>query len=642
MIQLIIFNNYLDFRTTIKKLIIIAGFLLIQLLAFKTSASSISLNEIDEIKNLSFYDIKNGLAQFHFCNPSKDSKIKFNDPNLLKYNEKTINKLIDFINSYLEKNATQNNQSTSYHFKVLKIIPENPSSFYCDLKPASMNSLTSKIKVHLEQVLDFKYGNKQIISIPVEGSRVIVDFNEFSKIEDVRFVKIFKYPSIDLKEFKINMESLKTGIEKEIQNLKNTILTPFINKNGLLEFYKNISKKSADFSTLKFFDTFQNFKNGDKPILYFLARPKALTPPFLESFNYVLRLNAPFGINSIFELTLDLNSTPHQIVLTRTESNINKLNDSRTDNAIIEIQDGSLSGLVGNIPFNPFLSNKIKSNSEQHLLENTFQIILDYFKNCFDYLSFDNKNSPLNVIYNLDLEDLKENAAWVKSPVNRLLIGKSQNTELLFASTDILTHEFFHGIMDSQNPLVFENESGAIAEHLSDIFGIAARLYNTYKNDNNQLKDLNLNNELRIGYKLTSPIRDFINPTQSAVNIFTNKADAERLIGYFCPPTSSNDNCGVHIQSGIPSIAIAKSILRLGVIFKNRFLDLPEYNAVQSIAQLIFKVSISDLSGNPSFKEYASQLVKECKNPNSIINFKLNADDCNIFEEEFKKVGILK
>lgn len=40
---------------------------------------------------------------------------------------------------------------------------------------------------------------------------------------------------------------------------------------------------------------------------------------------------------------------------------------------------------------------------------------------------------------------------------------------------DVIGHELTHGVMEYVSPMVYEGQSGALAEHLADVFGIMVK-----------------------------------------------------------------------------------------------------------------------------------------------------------------------
>jgi Zn-dependent metalloprotease len=100
-----------------------------------------------------------------------------------------------------------------------------------------------------------------------------------------------------------------------------------------------------------------------------------------------------------------------------------------------------------------------------------------------------------------------------------------------FVSTDIVAHEFTHGVTEYASGLVYSNESGAANEAFSDIFGTAVEFY------------VGINPDYIVGEDVSAGgMRDMAAP---AIDHYSERV----YIG------SSYDNGGVHFNSGIQNKA---------------------------------------------------------------------------------------
>ncbi|MDX2166560.1 MAG: M4 family metallopeptidase [Deltaproteobacteria bacterium] len=93
---------------------------------------------------------------------------------------------------------------------------------------------------------------------------------------------------------------------------------------------------------------------------------------------------------------------------------------------------------------------------------------------------------------------------------------------------DVVGHELTHGVTQYTANLVYRNESGAMNEAMSDIFGEAVEAFGNGQND------------WLIGSDLVQPIRDMANPER-----FGDPSTYGRFV------VTSRDNGGVHTNSGI-------------------------------------------------------------------------------------------
>ncbi len=104
-------------------------------------------------------------------------------------------------------------------------------------------------------------------------------------------------------------------------------------------------------------------------------------------------------------------------------------------------------------------------------------------------------------------------------------------------SLDVVGHEFTHSVVQYSAGLIYANETGAVDEAMCDIFGTAVEFY------------ANSSPDYLIGEDCTTPgtdgdaMRDMANPPIDHLS----KMD----FASGCSPDDSNDNCGVHSNSGI-------------------------------------------------------------------------------------------
>ena len=165
-----------------------------------------------------------------------------------------------------------------------------------------------------------------------------------------------------------------------------------------------------------------------------------------------------------------------------------------------------------------------------------------FFKNTFNFISFDNNDAEMISINNSTLLDCP-NAAW------------NGSTTLYcdgIASDDVVAHEWGHAYTDYTADLIYSYESGALNESFSDIWGETIDLLNNYQDEGENLSiRTGSNNSVRwkCGEDVEGGIiRDMWDPT-----LYGNPGkmtDAD----YYC---DTGDNGGVHYNSGIPNHAYA-------------------------------------------------------------------------------------
>jgi vibriolysin len=174
-----------------------------------------------------------------------------------------------------------------------------------------------------------------------------------------------------------------------------------------------------------------------------------------------------------------------------------------------------------------------------------FGTTYDYYKNRFNRDSFDNAGAAL-------IGTVHVGTDWVNAYWNgtQMVFGDGDGTDATYLSKalDIVAHELTHAVTDRTADLAYQNESGALNEAMSDVFAAGAEAY----------KDGAANADTwKIGEDTWTPatsgdaLRYMNNPTADG---YSADYYPERLYPS-CTPSSSNDYCGVHGNSGIANLA---------------------------------------------------------------------------------------
>lgn len=178
--------------------------------------------------------------------------------------------------------------------------------------------------------------------------------------------------------------------------------------------------------------------------------------------------------------------------------------------------------------------NKDNAALDAHLgAQNTY----DYFKIVHGRNSYNNANAAINSYVHYSNNYV--NAFWDGS---RMTYGDGNGTTFdPLTSQDVCSHEIGHAVCSSSANLVYQKESGALNEALSDIWGACVEFYK-FPTKGTWLvgEDFDLANH--VGFRSMS------NPNA--------KSDPDTYGGSFwlnpnCTPSSSNDYCGVHSNSGV-------------------------------------------------------------------------------------------
>jgi thermolysin len=155
----------------------------------------------------------------------------------------------------------------------------------------------------------------------------------------------------------------------------------------------------------------------------------------------------------------------------------------------------------------------------------------DYYKNTFNRNSYDNKGAALNSTVHYGRS--YNNAFWNGA---QMVYGDGDGTTFipLSGSLDVVAHELTHAVTDFSSDLVYQYESGALNEAISDIFGTLAEYY-----DNNN-PDFEIGEDIYTPAKSGDALRSMSDPTKYG--------DPDHYSKRY---TGTSDNGGVHINSGI-------------------------------------------------------------------------------------------
>ncbi len=173
------------------------------------------------------------------------------------------------------------------------------------------------------------------------------------------------------------------------------------------------------------------------------------------------------------------------------------------------------------------------------------EMTYDFWKNIFNRNGFDDNNGMIRsyVHYQQTIASLN-NAYW-----NGSFMTYGDGTNKPFTSPDICGHEIGHAVCTYTADLVYQNQSGAMNESFSDIWGACIEHYGR----TGAMTGTPALAVWRIGEDVnTSGLRYMASPTS------LGDADTFRGSNYIatgddgpCTPTSNNDQCGVHTNSGV-------------------------------------------------------------------------------------------
>ena len=172
--------------------------------------------------------------------------------------------------------------------------------------------------------------------------------------------------------------------------------------------------------------------------------------------------------------------------------------------------------------------------------------VYDYYLSRFNRDSIN--GSGLTMVSSVHLGNNVANAYWTGS---QMLYGDGDGQQLadLTLSFDVIGHELTHGVTQYTAGLIYANASGALNEAWSDILGVASKAYR----DNTTTADWKLAEESYTPGVSGDAMRYMDNPTKDN---YSKDWWPER-IPYVNNPSNSNDQGGVHGNSGIANLAFA-------------------------------------------------------------------------------------
>ncbi|WP_313501801.1 M4 family metallopeptidase [Kaistella carnis] len=226
----------------------------------------------------------------------------------------------------------------------------------------------------------------------------------------------------------------------------------------------------------------------------------------------------------------------------------------------------------------------------------------DYFKNTFNRNSYNNAGAVLKSY--VHYSSAYENAYWSGS---EMVYGDGASTFAPLTSLDVTAHELGHGICEYSANLVYSRESGAINEGLSDIWGSVVE---------NAFAPTKQN--FLIGEDITkvSPyyLRSMSNPKsglspQPDTYLGTNWKAATSS----CTPTSSNDQCGVHYNSGVLNhFFYILTQGKTGTNDKGNVYSVTGIGFAKS-AKIIYRMETSYLSSNSTYANVLTYAIQSAK-----------------------------
>ena len=174
----------------------------------------------------------------------------------------------------------------------------------------------------------------------------------------------------------------------------------------------------------------------------------------------------------------------------------------------------------------------------------------EYFQNTFGRTSINGEGGTLVSIINVEDENgPMDNAFWN----GQAIFYGNGNTAFqpLARSLDVAGHEMSHGVVQTTANLEYQGESGALNESYADIFGAMI-----------DRDDWQIGEDVVLGSSFPSgALRDLSDPNQGGTGLSSPGWQPAHTDEQY---TGSQDNGGVHINSGIPNRAFYLTASAIG------------------------------------------------------------------------------
>ncbi|PGW73696.1 M4 family metallopeptidase [Bacillus thuringiensis] len=132
-----------------------------------------------------------------------------------------------------------------------------------------------------------------------------------------------------------------------------------------------------------------------------------------------------------------------------------------------------LPGILFNSIDGKFVNQKDQAAVDAHVYAGK---VYDYYKKVHGRDSYDGKGAKL--VSSVHFGKNYENAFWSPEQGQMVYGDGNGTTRAYSAAVDVVGHELTHAVIENTSNLIYENESGALNESISDIFGTLIEFYN--------------------------------------------------------------------------------------------------------------------------------------------------------------------
>ncbi|KAG6038334.1 hypothetical protein E4U41_004307 [Claviceps citrina] len=175
--------------------------------------------------------------------------------------------------------------------------------------------------------------------------------------------------------------------------------------------------------------------------------------------------------------------------------------------------------------------------------------VLDFYKDKFNWNSIDNKGS--DVISSVHFGENYENAFWDPEHLQMVFGDGGEFLNNFTKCVDVIGHELTHAITEHTSALDYQDQPGALNEHVSDVFGIMIK--QKAENETADKADWLIGEGCLVPDVKGLALRSMKAPgTAYDDPRFGKDPQVDNMSAY---EKSWEDNGGVHIYSGIPNKA---------------------------------------------------------------------------------------
>jgi len=183
-------------------------------------------------------------------------------------------------------------------------------------------------------------------------------------------------------------------------------------------------------------------------------------------------------------------------------------------------------------------------------------LTFEFYRDVLERNSIDDEGLPLDGVVHFGQG--YDNAFW---DGRQMVFGDGDIFNRFTASLDVIGHELTHGVTEDEAQLMYFNQSGALNESMSDVFG--SLIKQRTRNETAEQADWLIGSELFAGTNLQGvALRSMKEPGTAFDDPLLGKDPQPAHMDDFV--RTFEDQGGVHINSGIPNHAFYLVATRLG------------------------------------------------------------------------------